>query len=62
MAPASKRPLVAWIFAGADHLMRNARFKPSLPAFTVPPVEAVLADPERTIAWRRVSSSFSGRR
>lgn len=41
---------IAWIFAGADHLVRNARFRLSLPALTAPPVEAVLAMPERTLA------------
>ncbi|WP_316399224.1 hypothetical protein [Bradyrhizobium sp. 33ap4] len=44
------QPLIAWIFAGADHLVRNARFRLSLPAMTVPPVEALLATPERTMA------------
>ncbi|WP_426411613.1 hypothetical protein [Bradyrhizobium ganzhouense] len=43
-------PLVAWIFAGCTHLVSNARFRLSLPATTVPPVEAVLARSERTIA------------
>jgi hypothetical protein len=42
-------PLVAWIFAGCDHLVRNARFRLSLPATTVPPIEAVLARPDRTL-------------
>ena len=43
-------PLIAWIFAGADHLVRNARFLLSMPATTVPRVEAVLADPDRSMA------------
>ena len=43
-------PLVAWIFAGCAYLVSNGRFRLSLPATTVPPVEAVLARPERTIA------------
>jgi len=44
------QPLIAWIYAGADHLVRSARFRLSLPATTAPPVEALLAAPERTIA------------
>ncbi|KZD21163.1 hypothetical protein [Tardiphaga robiniae] len=44
------QPLIAWIFAGTDHLVRNARFRLSLPATTAPPVEALLAAPERTMA------------
>jgi hypothetical protein len=44
------QPTIAWIFAGVDHLVRNARFRLTLPAVNVPPVEAVLAAPERTAA------------
>lgn len=44
------RPLVAWIYAGTDHLVRNARFQLTLPATTVPPIEALLAMPARTLA------------
>ena len=43
-------PLIAWTYAGTDHLVRNARFRLSLPATTAPPVEALLTSPERTIA------------
>jgi len=44
------QPLIAWTYAGTDHLIRNARFRLSLPATTAPPVEALLAAPERTMA------------
>jgi len=44
------QPLVAWIFAGCDHLVRNGRFRLSLPASTVPPIEAMLSRPDRTTA------------
>ncbi|ESW77795.1 hypothetical protein NKL07_33465 [Mesorhizobium sp. C280B] len=45
-----EEPLVAWIFGGCAYLVSNGRFRLSFPATTVPPVEAVLARPERTIA------------
>lgn len=44
------QPLIAWVYSGAEHLVRNARFHLSLPAVTAPPVEALLAAPERTMA------------
>lgn len=44
------QPLVGWIFAGADHLVRNARFLLTTPVTTVPPVEALLAAPGRSMA------------
>jgi hypothetical protein len=43
-------PLVAWVFGGCEHLIRNGRFRLSLPATTVPPIEAVLAHPDRSLA------------
>jgi len=44
------QPLIAWIFAGADHLVRNARFLLSTPAMTVPAVEAIIGTPDRSMA------------
>ncbi len=44
------QPLIAWTYAGADHLVRNARFRLSLPTVTAPLVEALLVAPERTMA------------
>jgi hypothetical protein len=44
------QPLVGWIYAGADHLVRNARFQLALPSTTAPPIEALLAEPERSLA------------
>lgn len=44
------QPLIAWIFAGADHLIRNARFLLSMPSLTVPPVEAIMAASDRSMA------------
>lgn len=42
--------LIAWIFAGANHLVRSARFLLSTPAMTVPAVEAIIATPDRSMA------------
>lgn len=42
--------LIEWIFAGANHLVRNTRFLLMSPMITVPPVEALLAAPERSMA------------
>jgi hypothetical protein len=42
-------PLIAWIFAGADHLVRHARFNLSAPTITAPAVEALLVASDRTI-------------
>jgi hypothetical protein len=44
------QPLIAWIFSGVDHLIGNARFLLSMPTATVPPVEAIMATPDRTLA------------
>lgn len=44
------QPLIEWLFAGADNLIRNARFRLTNPMITVPPVEAQLADAERSMA------------
>ena len=44
------QPLVEWIFAGANHLVRNARFLLTTPVITVPPIEVLLAAPERSMA------------
>lgn len=43
-------PLMTWIFAGADHLVRKARFLLSSPVTTAPPVEKILVVPERSMA------------
>lgn len=43
-------PLVAWIFAGAEHLVRNGRFHLTTPTLTVPPVEAILKSTERSLS------------
>lgn len=45
-----EQPLVAWLFAAADHLVRHASFRLASPATTTPPVEAVIAAPARTLA------------
>lgn len=47
------QPLIAWIFAGADHLLRDARFLLSMSATTVPAVEAIMG------AWFPRPASFS---
>lgn len=50
LRPSVEQPLLAWIFEGADHLVRNARFLLFAPATTVPPVEAIIAAPDRGMA------------
>lgn len=42
--------LIAWIFAGVDHLVRHGRFLLSIPAVTVPPLEVIISDPDRSMA------------
>ncbi|WP_420607317.1 hypothetical protein [Novosphingopyxis sp.] len=41
--------LIAWTFAGAEHLVRNARFRLLTPDKTAPPVEEILLSTERTL-------------
>ena len=43
-------PLIAWIFAGADQLIRHARFHLATPSLTVPPVEAIIQNPDRSFS------------
>lgn len=44
------QPLIAWIFDTTGRLVERARFRLSLPAVTVPPIQALLAAPERSIS------------
>lgn len=50
LADGVAEPLVAWIFAGVEYLLRQARFSISTSAVTVPPLEAILAIPDRSVA------------
>lgn len=42
-----EEPLIAWIFAAVDHLVRHARFRLFSPATTAGPIEALIAAPGR---------------
>ncbi|MBR9971298.1 hypothetical protein [Magnetospirillum sulfuroxidans] len=42
-------PLISWIFDGWGHLAHQARFRLTVPVINVPPIEAVLPHPDRTL-------------
>jgi hypothetical protein len=43
-------PFLAWLFDGWTTLVQASRFRLAMPAINVPPIEAVLAQPDRTLA------------
>ena len=43
-------PLITWLFDGWGQLVSEARFRLSAPAINVPPITAILSQPDRTLA------------
>lgn len=43
-------PFITWLFEGWATLVQASRFRLAMPAINVPPIEAILAQPDRTLA------------
>lgn len=43
-------PLVDWLFYGWRQLVRDMRFRLRLPAVTIPPIETILSEPDRSLS------------
>lgn len=43
-------PFITWLFDGWTTLVQASRFRLAMPAINVPPIEAILAQPDRTLA------------